>query len=430
MTLQQRTNSVAKGSKGHFNCHFYNLVMGLTQRGIGAPRSCPVEIIIPVYNAYELTKACISSVLQNSDNCRLLLVNDASTDQRVKDYLDSVHNDPLKNIEVIVQHNEANVGFLKTVNDAYQFTAGHFVILNSDTEVPPGWLDRLFAPILASPNSVASVTPFSNASMGWLGCNFPDPERDTEIFKNLSVSQIDSFFSKYSQDTPIEIFSGCGFCMAFNRAVVKEIGLFDYKTFGKGFGEEVDWSLRASSAGYKNVLSPDLFVYHKHGGSFDPVEKQKLVESNVEKLQNNYSAQMQWLGSCKSKAIFQALSDALAIISDTHTKRSCERWICILGGDAQTWNSTNQQLSAQNSCIEDRRYIFVTYSVELGLKLQVVSPDQDRILYLPSDACDHIDEILTLLNVDIVILLKQSVWPRATDLMKQLKFSRRPFEIA
>ena len=43
----------------------------------------------------------------------------------------------------------------------------------------------------------------------------------------------------------------------------------------KGYGEENDWSMRARQIGYKNIIVPNLFVYHKHGGSFSHVEKNK-----------------------------------------------------------------------------------------------------------------------------------------------------------
>ena len=76
-------------------------------------------------------------------------------------------------------------------------------------------------------------------------------------------------FEKYGSNQPIELPTGVGFCMALNRNVLKKIGFLDEQTFGKGYGEENDWCMRAYKAGYKNVLIPNLFVYHKHGMSFN-----------------------------------------------------------------------------------------------------------------------------------------------------------------
>lgn len=425
MSVHPPTNSVTQA-----NNHFYNLVAGRIPRGANALRSGCVDIIIPVYNALELTEACISTVLKNSAQCRLIVVNDASTDPAIKPYLNSLRSIPGKNIELIVCHNAVNLGFLKTVNDAYQLTKGHFVILNSDTEVPPGWLDRLFAPLFAAPETVASVTPFSNASMKWLGCNFPDNEQDNEIFKMLTVAQLDDFFSKYSLDTPIEIFSGCGFCMAFNRAVVDKIGLFDYETFGRGYGEEVDWSLRAVNAGYKHLLAPDLFVYHKHSGSFAPAEKQALVEANVSKLHNIHEAEMKRMAYANVKDATQPIRDALAIIADAQTKKSDERWIAVIGGDRSSWDLLKESLPAAKYRTETNGFVFITYSAEQGLiTVHVLSPYQERSLCLPGDAGNYMDNLLILLNIDTVILLQKADWPDSIDLLMQVERLNKPYEI-
>lgn len=320
MTFQE-----LKSPSTYINNQFNSAVAGRIINRTDSPRRTTVDIIIPVYNARELTERCIASVQENSCNCRLIIVNDASGEPGIMEFLDSLRSLPQKQIEVIVCHNEVNLGFLKTVNDAYSLTQGHFVILNSDTEVPPGWLDRLFAPILAEPEIVASVTPFTNASMGWLGCNFPDPEQDGGIFKNLTVASLDSFFARYSSDIPIEIFSGCGFCMAFNRAVVEKIGLFDHETFGRGYCEEVDWSLRAVAAGYRNVLAPNLFVFHKHGVSFDPEEKQKLQDVNLQKLRAIHGVRMERT-PMSSKDMTKPICDNIAMIVEAYISGANESY--------------------------------------------------------------------------------------------------------
>lgn len=319
------TKTPATANNTYCNDLLYSIISGRFQKKPVAPHPCSVDIIIPVYNAFELTQTCISSVLKNSNNCRVILCNDASTDPKVRGYLDSIQSIPERNVEVIVSHSEVNQGFLKTVNDAYLLTQGHFVILNSDTEVPSGWLDRLFAPIFSSPRTVASVTPFTNAAMGWLGCNFPDSNNDTEIFENMPVEKLDSFFREYSLGVPIEIFSGGGFCMAFNRLVVDKIGLFDHDTFGKGYCEEVDWSLRAFDEGYKNVLASDLFVYHKHGASFNQKEKQELQSSNLNKLLSKHTKHSDRMSMLSENESVQAVRETVAIIAGAHIRKDGER---------------------------------------------------------------------------------------------------------
>ena len=169
------------------------------------------------------------------------------------------------------------MGFVKSVNRAFKLVENHFVILNTDVELPPLWLERLIYPILNMPK-VASTTPFTNS--GTI-CSFPVFLKDNPLFENLPVEKIDYYFQYVNIDKNIiEIPTGVGFCMGFNKNVADEIGLFD-EAFGKGYGEENDWCQRAIKNGYKNVLVTNLFVYHKHGGSFKSVEKQKLMEEHM-----------------------------------------------------------------------------------------------------------------------------------------------------
>jgi len=58
--------------------------------------------------------------------------------------------------------------------------------------------------------------------------------------------------------------------MAISRAAIRRVGLFDAATFGRGYGEENDFSLRAEAAGMRNVLCDDAFVVHIGGQSFGP----------------------------------------------------------------------------------------------------------------------------------------------------------------
>ena len=58
--------------------------------------------------------------------------------------------------------NRRNLGFVASVNIGIEAAGGHdVVLLNSDTEVPPGWLVRLAGHAYAAPR-IASVSPFSN----------------------------------------------------------------------------------------------------------------------------------------------------------------------------------------------------------------------------------------------------------------------------
>ena len=242
-----------------------------------------VDIIIPVYNGYEFLEKLFDSIEKNTSSAhRLIVINDCSPDEKVKPYLiERLKKHPTA---VFIDHSE-NQGFLKSVNEAYTYTSNHFLILNTDTEVPELWMERLMYPIVHMDN-IASTTPFTNS--GEIA-SFPNFIADNNIFDGMSVDELDVVFRDVNAENFYsEVPTGVGFCMGVNYNLTKEIGLFVEDTFGKGYGEENDWCQRAIAEGYKNLIVPNLFVYHKHGGSFSTEEKENLLKENIVKLQERH----------------------------------------------------------------------------------------------------------------------------------------------
>lgn len=243
-----------------------------------------IDIIIPVYNGRQYLEPLFQSLLQNTSMpYRLLVCDDKSSDESVFPLLNKFKEENPK-VNMVLLQNEQNLGFIETVNKLSLLAENHFVLLNTDTEVPSFWIERLMYPIFTMEN-IASTTPFTNA--GTI-CSFPNYLQDNLIFKSMNVEELDNYFKKvHFENTYIEIPTGIGFCMGVNKTLVDQIGMFD-EVFGKGYGEENDWCQRAILEGYKNLHVTNLFVYHKHGGSFDSQEKKKLVENNLKILNSRY----------------------------------------------------------------------------------------------------------------------------------------------
>lgn len=254
----------------------------------------PIDIIIPVYNGFQFLEPLIKSIIKNTSiNYRILMCDDKSSDEKVLPLLKHFQEqNPL--VDIILLENEQNFGFIKTVNKLVTHTQNHFVLLNTDTEVPPHWLERLMYPIFKMKN-IASTTPFTNA--GTI-CSFPNYLEDNPIFENMDLESLDQYFQYVNfEKTYIEIPTGVGFCMGVNKNLVDKIGMFD-EVFGKGYGEENDWCQRALKEGYKNIHVTNLFVYHKHGGSFPSEEKKRLIAQNLALLNHkhpSYGHQVQQL---------------------------------------------------------------------------------------------------------------------------------------
>lgn len=241
-----------------------------------------VDIIVPVYNGYQYLEKLLTSIKLTDMNYRLILINDKSPDTRVEEYLEAYAKE---NDNVILLNNEENLGFVQTVNRGFAISQNHVALVNTDVELPSQWLERLMLPIFEN-KEIASTTPYTTC--GTI-CSFPKFGYDNKLFLDLTVEQIDSEFKKI-QPRYEELPTGVGFCMGINREVLQEIGNFDAKTFGKGYGEENDWCQRAIEKGYKNVHVENLFVFHNHGGSFKSEDKKRYLKEHEKKLLQKHPA--------------------------------------------------------------------------------------------------------------------------------------------
>ena len=222
-----------------------------------------VDIVIPVYRNHPLTKRCVDSVLSNPDPVMggVYLINDATPEPELREYCQRVAQD--ERVELI-EHLE-NQGFVASVNEGFQLADGRdVVILNSDTEVPKNWLGRLKAAADQNPKA-ASITPFSNNATI---CSYPNFCEDNDLPAGMDHGAVDALFSEANSGQVLEIPTGVGFCMYVRRQALNEVGEFDEDAFGRGYGEENDWCLRATAKGWKHLLAADVFVYHAGGASF------------------------------------------------------------------------------------------------------------------------------------------------------------------
>lgn len=224
-----------------------------------------VDIIIPVYNAATLLRRCLDALDRNTavESARLLVIDDASPDPSVAALLSEWR--ACSPLNPTVLHNASNLGFVGTVNRGIDATTGDVLLLNADTEVTADWLPRLTA-ALASDARVATVTPFSNNAEI---CSWPDFCRANPV--PADPGRVAQAFASSGAPSYPELPTAVGFCMLIRRAALQAIGSFDRATFGRGYGEENDFCVRAAGHGWRNVLADDCYVIHAGGGSFAPL---------------------------------------------------------------------------------------------------------------------------------------------------------------
>ncbi|GAB4172504.1 MAG: hypothetical protein Kow0020_07560 [Wenzhouxiangellaceae bacterium] len=218
-------------------------------------------VVIPVFNAVEALDRCLRAVQATVPaDAPVIVIDDASTDPAVGEVLGQCP------AHWQVHHQPVNRGFVASANLGMSLAGRHdVVLLNSDT-VPAGdWLRRL-AHCLASADDIASATPFTNngeiASLPEF-CRAAPVPADPERWARACVAAGPPEYP--------EIPTAVGFCMAIRRAALDRVGGFDARRFGRGYGEENDWSLRARAQGWRHVLCDDAFVAHQGNASFGPL---------------------------------------------------------------------------------------------------------------------------------------------------------------
>lgn len=232
-----------------------------------------IDIIVPVYNGFEELKKCVESIKKHTDldKHRLILVDDKSPSPDILPYLKSIEGNGIHVIESPI-----NEGFSASVNKGMKYSDRDVILLNSDTIVTEGWVEKLIVCAYAK-RAAATVTPLSNAATL---CSVPEFLQDNPVPEGYSIEEMGALVERCSLKRYPRISVAVGFCMYIKREVLEKIGYFDADTFGKGYGEENDFCHRAEREGYIHIMCDDTFIYHKGTASFEGEEKQKLLEEH------------------------------------------------------------------------------------------------------------------------------------------------------
>ena len=83
-----------------------------------------------------------------------------------------------------------------------------------------------------------------------------------------------------------------GFCYMIKRPVIEALGYFDETNFGRGYGEENDYSLRAGKAGWQLAIADDTYVYHAHSRSYSDERRKELWKHATIALREKHGSQI------------------------------------------------------------------------------------------------------------------------------------------
>ncbi|MGA2248629.1 MAG: glycosyltransferase, partial [Verrucomicrobiota bacterium] len=228
------------------------------------PAGCDYDILIPIFNAPDDVQRCVESLLRNTEpRHTIYLLDDASPDKRIAPLLAGL---AARHSHMKVVTAGKNGGFVVNVNRGFAISRRDVVILNSDTEVTAGWLDRMDRCRCSQP-AIGIVCPLSNNATI---LSVPRMNARNVLPAGMTPDAFAKLVAQHSERLYPQIPTAIGFCMLITRETLDAVGVFD-PVFGLGYGEENDLCLRAWDAGKHTVCCDDAYVQHYGEASFGQV---------------------------------------------------------------------------------------------------------------------------------------------------------------
>jgi N-acetylglucosaminyl-diphospho-decaprenol L-rhamnosyltransferase len=212
-------------------------------------QSLSIDVVIPIHGHRAMTERCLAALAEQTRPHRTIVVDNASPD-------DSAAAIARRFPEVEVLALDANRGFAAACNAGIARGSGEVVVLlNNDVIAPPAFLERLAAPLAASPRvgSVASV--------------LRHPETGLIDSAGLTVDPTLAGFSRLQGEpeqragasSPV-LLGPAGAAGAYRREALLAVGGMDERIFF--YQEDVDLALRLRAAGWSTALAIDARAEH------------------------------------------------------------------------------------------------------------------------------------------------------------------------
>jgi GT2 family glycosyltransferase len=215
-----------------------------------------VSIVIVSFNAQADLERCLASLhsAPPAASHDIVVVDNASRDGSV----DAARRWP----DVRVIENDANVGFAQATNSGIRASHGELVLLlNSDTSVPAGAVDRLIGE-LDRDASVAVVGPRLVDGNGHAELSFGSMIGPLNELRQQRLARGDVDGLTRERRYPDWV---SGACLLVRRADAEAVGLLDERFFL--YTEDVDFCAAIRARGRRILFTPDVEVEHLRGRS-------------------------------------------------------------------------------------------------------------------------------------------------------------------
>jgi len=216
-----------------------------------------VSVVIVSFNARSDLERCLDSLRTAPPQAshEILVVDNNSTDGSAE----SARGVP----GVRVFQQAINVGFARANNAGIRTSTGTaLLLLNSDTIVPPGAIDRLLAALDAEPD-VAIVGPRLVDGSGRAELSFGRMIGPLNEWRQKRAARRANVESLTRQRRYPDWVSGA--CLLVRRSDAEAVGLLDERYFM--YAEDVDFCAAVRARGRRVLFTPEVEIVHQRGRS-------------------------------------------------------------------------------------------------------------------------------------------------------------------
>jgi GT2 family glycosyltransferase len=236
-----------------------------------------ISIIIPCYNQHEVTIECLNSIKDNTTLEHEIIIIDNGSDPRFENI-----NLPI-NCHIV--RNEENLGFPKAVNQGIEISKGEYIILlGNDVIVTPDWEWRLVKYLQRGFSIVSPVTNYCAGMQKTFARVYSNRKELDSIAKDISIA---------SNGIVSEVNWIIGFCMAFSKELVGEIGLLDDSNW-PCCGEDIEYCLRAKDKGKKIGIIEEVYVHHIGSVTLSDMDNRGEIDYKELCLRNENIIREKW----------------------------------------------------------------------------------------------------------------------------------------
>lgn len=268
-----------------------------------------ISAVIPVFGIKDQVETTLCILNDHPLVKEIIIVDDGSNSSDF-DKLKELANSSQKT--VLVKHIR-NLGFSGACNTgiALSEVKNDILLINSDSVLPKSSISLLtihscIQPLAATIGAISNSNGFFSVSL------------TKKLASSLELGDdiVNRILLRISPVAHEEVVTNNGYVLYVARQALEKAGLLDGSIFGKGYGEESDFCLRASKIGLINICSFIACGFHYSAGSFGS-RKTELKKLNSGYIRAMYPGYLSDLGNYERASKIKLLNSTLSGVLET-----------------------------------------------------------------------------------------------------------------